>query len=295
MSQLKIISFIKHSLRFIYSKINAVFRVFNYTMNFRDPLFLRGFSLSRISSSSYLNGVINTLRPREVGIPLIRVGNSSDGGYLLPDDLGEISHCLSAGCDKLWEFERVLNENFGVPSHIIDSNDKKPHDLPMNFTYTSKWLGGRSTLNLVTLEEWVESVSPISEELILQMDIEGSEWEVLGNAPDDLLQRFRILVIEFHRIPNLFNQRILEKYYGPLLERIDRSFQAVHFHPNNSCGFTSFGGISIPNAFEVTYLRRDRFVKTLDFTRLPHPLDRPNDPTAPEISFVWDFHKALLE
>lgn len=264
-------------------------------MNFRDPLSLRGFALSKISSPSALSEAMGILRPREVRVPLVRVGNSADGGYLLPDDFEGISNCMSAGCDKLWEFERALNETYGVASHIIDSIDKKPDDLPLNFTYTSKWLGGQSNANLITLEDWVNTVSNSSDDMVLQMDIEGSEWEVLAQAPDELLGRFRILVIEFHRVPNLFNHKILSNHYGPLLKKLDRLFQVVHFHPNNSCGFTSFGNISIPNAFEVTYLRRDRFVEALDFSELPHPLDQPNDPANPEICFSWKSDNSELK
>ena len=40
------------------------------------------------------------LQPKPTPIPLIRVGDGSDGSYLIPDDLEGISGCLSPGVNN---------------------------------------------------------------------------------------------------------------------------------------------------------------------------------------------------
>ena len=53
----------------------------------------------------------------------------------------------------------------------------------------------------MTMESWVnESIGDASGDLLLQMDIEGYEYETLLAMPDSLLRRFRIIVVEFHSL-----------------------------------------------------------------------------------------------
>jgi hypothetical protein len=40
-----------------------------------------------------------------------------------------------------------------------------------------------------------------------------------------------------------------------------------------------------PRLFEITLLRRDRVSSVGEFCQLPHPLDRPNLPALPDITF----------
>jgi hypothetical protein len=47
---------------------------------------------------------------------------------------------------------------------------------------------------------------PSSDDLILQMDIEGAEWHVLLNVSRDTLRRFRIIVIELHDLERLMDK-----------------------------------------------------------------------------------------
>ena len=39
---------------------------------------------------------------------LLRIGGDSDGGYLLPDDLENISSCFSPGVSDIFDFEFTL-------------------------------------------------------------------------------------------------------------------------------------------------------------------------------------------
>ena len=51
---------------------------------------------------------LKKLMPYEVGFELIRLGENSDGGYLLPKDFDEIKYCYSAGVGFVTQFEKDL-------------------------------------------------------------------------------------------------------------------------------------------------------------------------------------------
>ena len=50
------------------------------------------------------------------GYELIRIGPKDDGGYIIPDDLKEISSCFSPGTGNLFEFERDLYDKYNIKS-----------------------------------------------------------------------------------------------------------------------------------------------------------------------------------
>ena len=74
------------------------------------------------------------------------------------------------------------------------------------FTFDKKYLGSTNDGRFFTLASWKDKyLKGYTRDLILQMDIEGSEYQVILNAPDELLSQFRILVVEFHYLQRLFD------------------------------------------------------------------------------------------
>ena len=126
------------------------------------------------------------------------------------------------------------------------------------------------------LDEWVESsgLKP-SEDLILQMDIEGYEYETLISASDMLMKRFRIIIIEFHGMHNLWNLPYF-KLANAAFKRLLKSHSCVHIHPNNARGTTVIEGIEIPKLMEFTFYRKDRFQPNNQKLKFPHLLDNDN-------------------
>ena len=57
-------------------------------------------------SSSRLQDFIHRLHPEEVDIPLVRMGDERDGGYLVPDDLAGIAALFSPGVAQNSSFKR---------------------------------------------------------------------------------------------------------------------------------------------------------------------------------------------
>ena len=77
--------------------------------------------------------------------------------------------------------------------------------------FEKKFVGGLSDDAFMTLEDWKNRTIPEhSGDLLLQMDTEGAEYETLLSAPAALLEQFRIMVIEFHFLQELWNRRFFD-------------------------------------------------------------------------------------
>lgn len=112
------------------------------------------------------------------------------------------------------------------------------------------------------------------------MDIEGYEYETLLSMPDDLLKRFRIIVIEFHRLHHLWSApffRLAASAFAKLLQ----THSCVHLHPNNCRTSIYLQGVEIPRVMEFMFYRNDRFQRSGYAQRFPHPLGRDNTAKAP--------------
>ena len=107
------------------------------------------------------------------------------------------------------------------------------------------------------------------------MDIEGAEYDVLFDTSDEILKRFRIMVIEFHHLDSLMLAGEF-KLLNLIFNKISKHFDVVHIHPNNCAPAYSYLEFQIPPIMEFTFLRKDR-VKFYDqLNSFPHPLDHPN-------------------
>ena len=138
--------------------------------------------------------LIRLLAPRDSGFPLVRVGGSSDGGYLIPDDLGGIVRCFSPGVGAQATFELALLER-GIPSTLIDGTVDTAPDPRLDFAPVN--LGALTGPGVISMRDWIARFDDIGD-LLLQMDIEGGEFEVIPAIPRQDLARFRIIVLELH-------------------------------------------------------------------------------------------------
>jgi len=138
-----------------------------------------------------------------------------------------------------------------------------------------------------SLKEWIESKNIGSEDLLLQMDIEGSEWDVLINTDEETLNQFRIIAMEIHGMDILystFGLNIAKYVFSKLL----KNHSIVHLHVNNYAPFIIQNGIRIPPVLEITLLRNDRFgaiIEPIEIANLPHPLDSDNCTWKPHMPF----------
>lgn len=232
-----------------------------------------------------LHQIIDSFRPRDCGHDLIRIGGDRDGGYLVPDDLSGIRACLSPGVSTTADFEIALTRDWSIPCFLADRSVDGPPKGAEAFDFEPKFLGGTDDEAFSRLETWVQrKLGPdTSGDLLLQMDIEGAEYEVIFDTPASVWARFRVVVIEFHNLQSLFDP------YGRVviaaaLRKLRQQFTVVHLHPNNNDGIYTAGGIAIPGVLEVTLLRNDRVKPARGALTFPHPLDRDNNQGRPGIA-----------
>ena len=220
--------------------------------------------------------LIQKLRPVNPGLELMRVGPANDGGYLVPDDLSGIEACFSPGVATQISFDADIASR-GIRVHMADASVERPAGMADNMTFIPKFIGSINDQKTITMQDWIhQSNEDGDHDLMLQMDIEGAEYEVLTAMPPLLLNRFRILAIEFHMLDQLWNPGFLF-LVKPIFERLLTSHVCVHIHPNNWCGAFHRGGILMPRVMEFTFLRRDRIVSPPQpVASIPHPLDADN-------------------
>ena len=94
---------------------------------------------------------INRFKNKYIYCDLIRIGGDGDGGYLLPDNLKDVSFCFSPGVKDIALFEEEISEKYGIKSYMADASvDKSPIDNE-NFTFIKRFLGSKSEDNFITL------------------------------------------------------------------------------------------------------------------------------------------------
>ena len=247
-------------------------------------LFLDGSSglLIPPQNSFRLLRLIEKLRPIATEHQLIRVGPDADGGYLVPDDLFGISASYSPGVSDAIGFDLDCAQR-GMKVFMADASvNGLPSENP-SLAFTKKFLGCWDDQDHTTLDSWVNATKAEAGtgDLLLQMDIEGSEYQVLSSVTDEVLSRFRIIVIEFHMLDNLWNRGFLA-LVEPIFNRLLRSHYCVHLHPNNCCGSIVRCGIEIPRIMEFTFILKDRVASPHNLQHnFPHPLDVENTTKSP--------------
>ena len=218
---------------------------------------------------------IKILRPWNVKKRLIRIGGSNDGGYIIPDDLKNIDYCFSPGVGNSTLFETELLK-YKIKSFLTDHTIKYSNNLK-KFNFLKKQLNCLNDKKNITLEKWINDKLPRykKKNLLLQMDIDGAEYEVLLSTTDQILKKFRILIIEFHNLDYIAHRGIYSIYLS-LLKKLNKNFTICHLHQNNSGSFVKYDDILIPKILEITYIRNDLVKSKTKIKNLPHPLDAKN-------------------
>jgi hypothetical protein len=255
-----------------------------------DALHFLGFRINLNTSNKQIRNFLKATRPLGSGIELIRVGGEWDGGYLLPNDLEGISAIYSPGVSDVSDFEFFFAQK-DIDCYLLDFSVDSPALSHHKFIFSKRFLGRDTFGYFVSLSDWLSENNETGCDLILQMDIEGYEWEILEGLSVQTLRSFRIMVVEFHDMANrLFHKDKFEeckKIFDLLLEE----FQIVHVHLNNCCGTLNSRGVSLAPVWEVTFLRKDRVLHTDYSVTLPHKLDRQNLPDKRAIKIPKEWRK----
>lgn len=238
---------------------------------------------------------LDFLCPVDTGHELIRMGGDADGGYLVPDDLEGIAACFSPGVSNNSMFERTCLER-GMRVHLADASVDGPgKGLTLDeCTFEPRFLAATSVNNgFTSLEDWVARHEPGVDDLLLQMDIEGAEYTTILAIPEMTLNRFRVIVVEFHDLQLAHSATIGQVMEG-VWSRLAQNHQCVHLHINNMGSLERLHaeGLTTPNLLEATFIRRDRIRSPLrPIDALPHPLDSDCVPSKPPLELPAELYR----
>jgi hypothetical protein len=233
------------------------------------------FYVDPLTPVNKLDSFFKTIQPITTEHELIRLGGNTDSGYLVPNDLNDINFCFSPGVSNEAFFEEDLSR-LGIKSFLADYSVESPPSSNPLWDFEKKYLGTSNDEVYMTLEKWIETKAESnSNDMILQMDIEGSEYEVLFDTSKATLNKFRIIVVEFHELYKLLNPfgfKIIKACFDKLLD----NFEIVHIHPNNCFDVFKYKNFEIPPVMEFTFLRKDRIKNYSKTKSFPHRLDKNN-------------------
>ena len=236
---------------------------------------------------------------------LCRVGNLSDGGYVMSRLAIERSDVmLSLGLGENWSFEKAfsaINKNAsidiydhtvsfhffviklmkGIVKYLLfkDSFSNLLARTKRLKDYFFFWvMNSRNKHHHIRIGEASLSAAlsryKNSDLIGLKVDIEGSEWEILNSIARNK-DRFEFMLIEIHEFDKHVEQ--LRNF----LSELSGQFVLAHLHAND---FETLGTSGFPKVFEITLLRSSGTTNTTGYrSELPIPgLDVPNAKNRPD-------------
>jgi len=156
-----------------------------------------------------------------------------------------------------------------------------------NFFF-QKGISDFSSSIFITVSEMFNNVKSFKDlpenSVYIKMDIEESEYDVL----EDMLEqssKINGFSIEFHNLKHLWND------FNLLAEKLNKDFEIIHMHGNNSCSYIP--GTGIPELIEVSYIKRNLIsneeINATNNRKYPlEGLDIPNLPNLPDLSIAFE-------
>jgi hypothetical protein len=230
----------------------------------------------------------------------IRLGKSSDGGYVIIDGY-DYDLYLSCGIGNDVGFDiDFTNYKPNINGFAFDGTCDKPINLPENIKFIKKNIGEYENESITNLSSYLDK-----DNIFLKMDIEGNEWRWIKSLGD--LSRFKQIVLECHgffdhgcsigswsEISKFEHQDILDA-----LKILNDTHYLVHIHGNNAAivkhNSGEFGNAKgydeLFTVAELTYIRKDCDIDGLNLDVLPIiNLDFPNYDYIPDVGInCWPF------
>ena len=199
------------------------------------------------------------LMPQLCDLNKQRYGGRHDGGYVMPQELVENAPFVYSygigGDPEGVEFDLQMAQELGKKVFMYDASIKNPPVNHENFCFKPQYLNADNFY-----EHIVENSHHKSTNIVAQIDIEGSEYEVFRSCSSEVFKHINCFSLEIHDllaenpwgVPSLigFKDGFDEKI--AMLERINRYYFVFHVHANNH----SYDG-EIPNVVEATFVRKD--------------------------------------
>lgn len=211
-----------------------------------------------------------------------RLGENTDGGYVIGDLDEEYDCYISAGISDEESFSRDFINKYNINKAISYGFDGTITDYPYHYTeniqFTRKNIGNLNDEHNTNLDFLTEAYNNI----FLKMDIEGGEYPWLLQIDETQLKKFKQIVIEFHGITGdgwgcSYNNKV------KCLEKLSKTHYIVHAHGNNWGPTVD----NIPDVIELTYINKNVFDTPPALNTEPLPiagLDFPNHPYRNDIN-----------
>ena len=249
-----------------------------------DYLLKKNIFTSKKTPNIKIKELISLVCPKKLSVENIRIGGENDGGYIVPNDLNGIKYCFSPGVGNLSKFENDLAKK-NIKSFLADYSVNPNFNNNSLIDFEKKYLGPITNENYISLKDWMNSKIDYNQvtDLILQIDIEGDEYDVLSSIDLNTLKKFRIILIEFHNLHYIFDEFFFQKIFK-VFKLLSKNYYCSHIHPNNNVEFISkCNELIIPPVLEFSFLRRDRAKIVDNKLEFPNKLDKPNNPLRKEI------------
>ncbi len=215
---------------------------------------------------------------------LVRLGNDTDGGYIFSNITDGFDLYISPGIGPIYDItsDKKFMDHFGITNYI--TLDGTTTDFPNGHdpNYIAKNISFKNSENTTNLENEIKPYSNI----LMQMDIEGGEWEWLQYCSYDNLMKFKQIVIEFHWTgynpgDTIFLERLM------IFKKLIKTHRMVHAHGNNCHQqATNIDGYIIPHALECTFVRKDYATDILSTVPTPLPIDIKNRSDWEDVPFI---------
>ena len=234
-----------------------------------------------------------------VGQDLVRIGPTSDGGYVLANNFKEISAVISLGVGKNVDIEMYF-ANLGKNILLFDGTIT---NLPKNhkkFNFFNSNVYGTSTSSREKDSEILVNdifsyylknlfkdlvTIPSNLEVLFFVDIEGSEYDLLINLNRANLEVCQQMTVEFHDIFKEItssNPKIFE-----CLAKLHETHELISAHGNNYGAAIQIDGADYPDVLETTWMRKDAAEFVNGVNNFNPRLNKPNNPGTPDLVLDW--------
>lgn len=221
-----------------------------------------------------------------------RVGRPYDGGYSICELPGKYDALISGGILDDISFEQAFLDKYGdMPCIAFDGTVQGLPTADSRITFVQKNLGEYESNYITNLHSTIEPYSDI----FMKIDIEGHEFRLFPVLTEAHMKKVKQLVLEVHTpreiqlFPNYFMglSDVTHQCLIDLFRNLNKTHTLVHVHPNNACKTYYVDGVLLPNVFECTFIRNE-FVdqRVPNVETLPFPIDMPNIPTHPVVTFT---------
>ncbi|MHB1903751.1 MAG: class I SAM-dependent methyltransferase [Ferrimicrobium sp.] len=219
-----------------------------------------------------------------LGATFVRVGGDNDGGYVMVDrGLNDTSvYNFGIGAEVTWD--QAMADR-GNTIYQFDHTIEEPPPVVGKTVFQRLGLGAITADGFVSLGDALRrNGDQDRDDLVLNIDIEGGEWDILPTFDEKDMTPFSQIVIELHNLLAWVHDIDFRDRVMCSLDVLNQTHQIVHVHANNYGGRGVAGSVMSYDVLEATLLRRADWKFVAHRDTLPLALDRPNAPHRDEFS-----------